>query len=106
MRATVFSQTTVDEDSPKAMRRSFPRLAYGDRVRLTARLRLPRNFRNPGAFDYEGYLHGVGISTLASVKAGQIEVLPGTAGSLLGLWRSRIRHSILEHMREQRPLEP
>ena len=78
----------------------FPQPAYGDRVHLIATLRLPRNFRNPGAFDYEGYLHGLGISTLASVSADRIEVLPGK-GSGLGFWRSRIRRSILEHINGQ-----
>lgn len=100
IRATAFSHET-DEDSQGNAMPQLPRLAYGDRVRLTARLRLPRNFRNPGAFDYEGYLRGHGISTLASVKAEEIEVLPGTSGSRLGYWRSRMRRSILEHIRER-----
>src|SRR5262249_6465881 len=51
--------------------------------------------------DYEGYLRGIGISALASVKAEDIEVLPGESGSRLGFWRSRIRQSILEHMRRR-----
>ena len=99
IRATVFSRDAAEEtqeyDSP-----ALPILAYGARVRLTGRLRLPRNFRNPGAFDYEGYLHGLGISTLASVKSGDIEVLAGTSGSHLGFWRSRVRNSILKHIRQ------
>ncbi len=98
IRATAFSRE-AEEDNPGDDAPNLPRLAYGDRIRLTAKLRLPRNFRNPGAFDYEGYLSGHGISTLASVKVENIEVLPGTSGSLLGFWRSRIRHSILEHIR-------
>ena len=74
---------------------------YGDMVQLTATLRAPRNFRNPGAFDYEGYLHGVGITVLASVKEDKITVLNGTSGTRLGFWRSRIRHSILAHLRDK-----
>jgi competence protein ComEC len=100
IRAIVFSRDANEEntgpDSPL-----FPQLNYGDRVRLKAKLRLPRNFRNPGAFDYEAYLHGIGISVLASVKAQEIELLPGKSGARLGFWRSRIRHSILEHLREK-----
>ena len=61
-------------------------------------LRLPRNFRNPGAFDYESYLHGLGITTLASVRADKLEFLPGKSGNWLGFWRSRIRTSILQHV--------
>ena len=99
IRATVFSrdaaEETQEDDAP-----AIPHLAYGARVRLTAKLRLPRNFRNPGAFDYEGYLHGLNISALASVKSGDIEVLPGTSGSHLGFWRSRVRNSILRHIHQ------
>ncbi|HEY2496914.1 MAG TPA: ComEC/Rec2 family competence protein [Candidatus Angelobacter sp.] len=98
IRATTFSHDT-NEDSDGDESPHLLGLAYGDRVRLTAKLRLPRNFRNPGAFDYEGYLHDHGISTLASVKAEDIELLPGTSGSRLGFWRSRMRRSILEHIR-------
>jgi competence protein ComEC len=88
MRATVY-------DAPGAT------LKYGERIRLRARLKLPHNFGNPGAFDYEGYLRGRGITALASVKADEIEVLPGTSGSRFGFWRSRVRNSILEHLRDE-----
>ncbi len=98
IRATVFSQEIETDEDQEQAAAQLPHLAYGDRVRLTAKLRMPRNFHNPGAFDYEGYLSGVGISSLASVKPGDIELLPGTSGSHLGFWRSRVRHSILEHI--------
>jgi competence protein ComEC len=87
IRATVY-------DAPGATRQ------YGERVHLLAKLWLPHNFGNPGAFDYEGYLRGHGISALASVKSEDIEVLPGTSGSRLGFWRSRVRNSILQHIHE------
>jgi len=77
----------------------LPPLHYGDRVAFEAKLHLPRNFGNPGAFDYEGYLHGLGISTLASVSTKNTKLLPGTTGSRLGFWRSAIRSSILSHIR-------
>lgn len=99
IRATLFSNDVepaqMEEDSRTA---EFPLLAYGNRVKLTARLRPPRNFRNPGAFDYEGYLHALNISTVASVKADNVAVLPGKTGTTLGFWRSRIRRSILDHI--------
>jgi len=104
MRATLYSsgpnqdtqaQNIQAPDDPAA---EFPRLVYGERIRLTARLRLPRNFRNPGAFDYEGYLHSLGISTLASVRAAKVTKLPGKSGTALGFWRSRIRRGILDRI--------
>jgi competence protein ComEC len=68
---------------------------YGERIRLPVKLRLPRNFRNPGAFDYEGYLASNGISALGSAKAEEVEVLPGFAGNRIELWRSRIHAGIV-----------
>jgi competence protein ComEC len=99
IRATVFSrdaaEETQDDNAPV-----IPHMAYGARIRLLAKLRLPRNFRNPGAFDYEGYLEGLGISALASAKSSNIEVLPGASGSRLGFWRSSVRNSILRHIHQ------
>jgi competence protein ComEC len=98
VRATAFSKNNASEEDSASALAGFPQLAYGDRVRFSAKLRPPRNFRNPGAFDYEGYLRGLGIVALASVNVEEMEVLPGKSGSRLGFWRSRIRRSILEHM--------
>jgi competence protein ComEC len=100
VRVTVFSREAADEGDT-AETALFPGLRYGDRVKLKAKLRLPRNFHNPGAFDYEEYLHGIGVTVLASAKAEEIERLPGRAGSLPGFWRSRIRRGILARIREK-----
>jgi competence protein ComEC len=97
IRATVFSKDNLSAEDSETAAVEFPQLSYGDRVRFTAKLRRPRNFRNPGAFDYEG-LRGLGISTLASVDAEKIELLPGKSGRRLRFWRSRIRRSILDHI--------
>jgi competence protein ComEC len=72
---------------------------YGERLRFPAKLFAPRNFRNPGAFDYRGYLADQGIAALASVKGESIEPLPGFAGSRAEQWRTRIRRSIVEKIR-------
>jgi competence protein ComEC len=68
---------------------------YGERIRFPVLLKLPRNFRNPGAFDYEGYLAGNGIAALGSAKAEEVQVLPGFAGSGLERWRTRMHSSII-----------
>lgn len=104
IRATLFLADIDPEQSPEEAAAQFPQLAYGDRLRLTAHLRLPRNFGNPGAFDYEGYLHGLGISALASVKLEKLVLLPDKSGSRLGFWRSRVRRSILERITGARSL--
>ena len=59
-----------------------PRLQYGQRIELDARVRKPRNFQNPGAFDYVRYLARQRVYWTASARAGTpIQVLPGRCGS-------------------------
>jgi competence protein ComEC len=72
---------------------------YGERLRFAAKLREPRNYLNPGAFDYRGFLAEQGITLLTSVPAQKIELLPGFSGSRLGWWRSRLRGSLLQRIR-------
>jgi len=70
------------------------RLRFGERIEVSARLREPRNFRNPGAFDYRRHLEGEGIHLLGSVKSPQlIRPLTGarnSAASILHRLRSRL----------------
>ena len=101
LRVTLFSRDTAfnaNEDDPNVLVQEFPALQYGQRLRFSTRLRLPRNFRNPGSFDYEGYLHNLGITALASVEAKQVRTLPGLRGSPVARWRSAVRRSILAHV--------
>jgi competence protein ComEC len=69
---------------------------YGERIRLPAKLKLPRNFHNPGGFDYETYLAKNGIAGLASAKAEDVRLLPGFSGNRFELWRTKIHSSILD----------
>ena len=68
---------------------------YGERLRLAVKLKLPRNFGNPGAFDYETYLAENGIAAVASAKADEVDILPGFTGNRFELWRTKIRSSII-----------
>lgn len=68
---------------------------YGDRIHFSAKLRLPRNFRNPGAFDYQGYLADRDIAALASTKMENVERLPGFTGSRIASGRSRLHRGIV-----------
>jgi competence protein ComEC len=68
---------------------------YGERLRLSVKLKQPRNFRNPGAFDYQGYLAENGIAALASAKAEDVERLTGFSGNRAELWRTRMHSSIV-----------
>src|SRR5215472_12209225 len=103
IRATVFlKQSASDDEDDAEAAGGFPQVFYGNRIKLVGKLRPPRNFRNPGAFDYESYLRSLGITALASVRADRVEFLPGSVGTRFGFWRSRIRHSILEHLHNQK----
>ena len=60
----------------------LPDLRYGQNVEIDARVRRPRNFLNPGAFDYVRYLARRDIFWTASARADTgVRVLPGTCGS-------------------------
>jgi competence protein ComEC len=69
---------------------------YGERLRFPTKLYPPHNFRNPGAFDYTGYLAENGIVALGSTKAEEVELLPRLAGNRFELWRTRLRRSLIE----------
>jgi len=76
---------------------------YGARLRIPAKLHPARNYRNPGAFDYEGYLRDNGISVLGSAKTKDIERLSGFSGSLIQLWRTRVHASIVAKIHKLYP---
>lgn len=76
---------------------------YGERIRFAGKLHPARNFRNPGAFDYEGYLRGQGIAVLGSAKTSSVERLPGFEGSRFPVWQYRIHRSIVQKIHELWP---
>ncbi len=78
-------------------------LAYGTRLRIRAKLHPARNYRNPGAFDYEVYLRENGISVLGSAEAKDIERLPGFSGSRVELWRARVHASMVAKIHQLWP---
>ena len=88
VRLSIYSQNTFDSAG-------MPLLRYGQRIKFPGTLIPPRNFRNPGAFDYAGYLRDKGIAAVASTKYGSVEILPGFSGSRIEQWRQRIHRSII-----------
>ncbi len=76
-----------------------PRLRYGQRVEFDARVRRPRNYRNPGAFDYARYLARQQIYWTASARADTpIKTLPGECGSRLQAAIFALRTAALERI--------
>ena len=76
---------------------------YGERIRVLAKLRSPRNFRNPGAFDYRGYLADHGIAALGSAKSTDLQLLPGFSGNRFDFWRSRLHQAVIREVHELWP---
>ena len=92
-------------DRHAAKSASMRNLQYGENVRCIARLRRPRNFRNPGAFDYEGYLADRGIAAIASANMQDVEVLPGFTGSSIEAWRSRLHRGVIAKVHQLWPAD-
>lgn len=95
---------TIYEKSDDPIARSpDPPILYGSRLRIRAKLHPARNYRNLGAFDYEGYLRDNGISLLGSAEAADIEPLPGFSGSHIQRWRTRVHGSIVAKIHQLWP---
>jgi competence protein ComEC len=60
---------------------TLPALRYGQLIEADVRVRRPRNFGNPGAFDYATYLGRQEIYWTASGAAGDVRILGGRCGS-------------------------
>ena len=58
-----------------------PPLRYGQNLELDGKVRPPRNFGNPGAFDYRNYLARQDIYWTVSAAAGTVRLLPGHCGN-------------------------
>ncbi len=72
----------------------------GDRVRAPVALRRPRNFGNPGEFDYRGYLarRGVHVTGFAFDDT-EFELLaasPGGLATAIGRWRRALRDHFVQ----------
>ncbi len=98
-RLSFYDKDALDEDTQQ-IAVVPPCLQFGARLRFTAKLFAPRNFGNPGAFDYRGYLADNGIAVLGSAKVSSIEPLPGFSGSRLELFRTRIHRRIVQKIHQ------
>jgi competence protein ComEC len=70
---------------------------------VLTKLKPPRNFRNPGAFDYEGYLADRGIAALSSTKIENVELLAGFTGSRIERLRNRMHASVIAKVHQLWP---
>lgn len=101
IRLTVYPHDTgEDEDADSGRVRKF---VYGERLKFITRLRPPRNFGNPGAWDYVGYVRDQSIDALGSVREDRLESLAGSSATRFGQWRARIRRTVLQCIAELWP---
>ena len=106
IRLTIYSKQNEEEEARDNGEESpLHAYTYGERLHLIAKLRMPRNYRDPGAMDLAGYLNAQGIRLTGSARASNVDVLPGFAGSRIGLWRSAARRSALAHIMQLWPGE-
>ncbi|HEX4166030.1 MAG TPA: ComEC/Rec2 family competence protein [Bryobacteraceae bacterium] len=82
-------------------------LAYGQKVEVAAKVRLPRNFQNPDSFDYVSYLAAQHIFWTGSVAGpGDIHVVSGRCGSRAVAMLYAVRTWALERIRALYPDDP
>jgi len=86
---------------------SLRSIGYGERVEVAAKIRSPRNYQNPDAFDYTGYLAAQHIYWNASVASpSDIRPLPGRCGSRLVAALYAVRTWALARLEELYPGDP
>ena len=94
VRLAIYGKTSDQEyENDEVRTRVFQ---YGERLRFAGKLHAPRNFGNPGAFDYKGYLAENKIFLLGSARKEKVEILPGFAGSRLERVRQQVHGSIVQ----------
>jgi len=83
-------------------------VVYGERLALSLperRLRRPRNFLDPGAFDYEAYTRRRGIDFTGVVRAEEVSRLPGHGGNRWGAALHGLRSRLLGYLDRRFPAE-
>jgi competence protein ComEC len=94
LRATHYDYESIREDqSPE-----ISSLHAGDRVELLAQARVPRNFKDPGAFDYRAQLARQGIMLTASLRSLQLLHMLPAAPVKVGNRIARLRGKLLERV--------
>ena len=106
LRLSIYARK-VDYEDEEPDNSAFPLtpLRYGQRVQLTAKLHEPRNYQNPGAWDYHGYLQSQGIALLGSARVSSVQVLPGFGGRRAASLQHRARAAVLHRIHQIWPAD-
>ena len=71
-----------------------PEFARGDRVVFRSRLRRPRNFNNPGGFNYQRYMAFKGLWRTAYTKGSRLQVVQTGSSNDLGQQLNNVRQAL------------
>jgi competence protein ComEC len=85
---------------------TLPPLHYGQYIELEAKVRPPRNFGNPGAFDYRRFLARQDIFWTASAAAETVRILPAHCGDRFQKAIMDLRQSALARIEQLYPGDP
>lgn len=94
-RLSMYTSSDREEEGEDTVPIAEPAILYGQRLRLRAKLGVPINYRNPGAFDYRHYLERNGIEVTGGGKLDSVEIIGSDGDNWLGRWRAKIRHVVL-----------
>ena len=98
-RLSLYTSARQDEDgSDSAPEIVAPILHSGQRIRLRAKLGIPDNYRNPGAFDYRHYLERQGILVTGGGKLDSATILNEDANPAWERWRAITRQAIVNRI--------
>ena len=78
----------------------MPALRYGQNIEVDARVRRPRNYGNPGDFDFEHFLARQNIYWTASGAANTVRILPGRCGSPIVKAAMDLRAAVMRRTEE------
>lgn len=85
----------------------MPRLHYGERIDVAGKVRMPRNFGNPGSFDVTGWLARQQIYwTVSASPAAAVTPLPGRCGTRVEGALFALRQACLERLDQLYPGDP
>ncbi len=86
---------------------TVPDLRFGQPVQLEGRIRPPRNFRNPGSFDYERFLARKDVFWLVSATGvGKLRLEEGSCGSPVLAFPHQIRTTLLHRLERRYEAQP
>lgn len=79
---------------------AFPKLFYGDKIRLKTNLKRISGPKNEGEFDYQRFSKRRGISFQQYAQAEEVQLLEEKGGCVLMRYARALRHSVIQQYEE------